>query len=54
MKHLDSDLKPLAEGQFPERGPHLLGEGFGARAKASSDGIKALKGVTKCFSRNGD
>ena len=35
--------KPLAEGQFPDRGPYLSGEGFGARAKATADSIKALR-----------
>ena len=56
MKHLNNDLKPLAEGQFPDRGPYLFGEGFGARAKATADSIKALKGVQaqKRFSGSGD
>jgi len=58
MKHLNSDLKPLAETHFPERGPHLFGESFGARAKAAADGIKALKGIQsmsmKRFSGSGD
>ena len=45
MKHLNNDLKLLAEGQLPDRGLYLFGEGFGARAKATADSIKALKGV---------
>ena len=24
MKHLNNDLKPLAEAQYPERGPYLF------------------------------
>ena len=56
MKHLNNDLKPLAEAQFPERGPYLFGEGFGARAKATADSIKALKDVQsqKRFSGSSD
>ena len=45
MKHLNSDLKPLAEGQFPDRGPDLFGKSFRKRAKATANGIKDLKGV---------
>jgi hypothetical protein len=26
VKHLNSDLKPLAESEFPDRGAHLFGE----------------------------
>ena len=44
-KHLNSDLKPLAEAPFPDRGPDLFGKSFGDRAKATADSIKALKGV---------
>lgn len=44
-KHLNSDLKPLAEGQFPDRGAHLFGDSFKARAKAAADSVKALKGI---------
>ena len=42
--------------QYPERGPFLFGEGFGTRAKATADSIKALKGVQsqKRFSGSGD
>ena len=50
MKHLNKDLKPLAEEQYPSRGPSLFGEGFAAKAKATADGIKALKGAQKSFS----
>ena len=45
MKHLNKDLKPLAEAQFPDRGAFLLGEDFGKRAKITADNISALKGV---------
>ena len=45
MKHLNNDLKPLAESDYPDRGPLLFGEGFAGRAKAAADGIKALKGA---------
>ena len=45
MKHLNKDLKPLAEAQFPDRGAFLLGEDFGKRAKTTADNISALKGV---------
>ena len=51
-----NDLKPLAEAQFPERRPYLFEERLGARAKATADNIKALKGVQsqKRFSGSGD
>ena len=29
MKHMNSDLMPLAEGPFPDRGPDLFGKSFG-------------------------
>ena len=45
MKYLNKDLKPLAEEQYPNRGPFLFGEGFASKAKAAADGIKALKGA---------
>lgn len=45
MKHLNSDLKPLAEGDYPDRGPLLFGQGFAGLDKAAADGIKALKGA---------
>ena len=55
MKHLNSDLKPLAEGQFPDRGAYLFGDSFGTRAKAAADSVKALKGIQprKRFLGNG-
>ena len=55
MKHLNSDLKPLAEGQFPDRGAYLFGDSFGARAKAAADSVKALNGIQprKRFLGNG-
>ena len=56
MKHINNDLKHLAEAQYPEMGSFLLGEGFGTRAKATADIIKALKGVQfqKRFSGSGN
>lgn len=45
MKHLNKDLRPLCDGKFPDRGPYLFGDGFGARAKSTADNIKALKGI---------
>lgn len=45
MKHLNKDLRPLCEGKFPDRGPHLFGDSFGSRAKETADNIKALKGL---------
>ena len=44
MKHLNKDLKPLAEGDFPHRGPLLFGESFASKAKSTEDNVKALKG----------
>ena len=35
MKHLNSDLKPLAKGPFHDRGPDLFEKSFGDRAKAT-------------------
>ena len=46
MKHMNKDLRPLCEGKFPKRGPHLFGEDFGSKAKKTADNIRALKGVT--------
>ena len=45
IKHLNRDLQPLAEGEFPDRGVYLFGEDFGKQAKSMSDNIKALQGV---------
>ena len=56
MKHMNKDLRPLCEGKFPKRGPHLFGEDFGFKAKKMADNIRALKGVSTgkdCFSRFG-
>ena len=44
MKHLNTDIKFLAETEFPDGGPYLFGEDFGKRAKAAADDIRALKG----------
>ena len=46
MKHMNKDLRPLCEGKFPKRGPHLFGEDFGSKAKKTADNIRALKGVS--------
>ena len=45
MKHLNTDIKFLAETEFPDGGPYLFGEDFGKRAKAAADDIRALKGI---------
>ena len=45
MKHLNRDLQPLAEGEFPDRGVYLFGEDSSKQTKSRSDNIKALKGV---------
>ena len=37
MKNLNNDLKPLADGDYPDRDPLLFGEGFAGRAKAAAD-----------------
>ena len=44
MKHLNADIKHLAEAEFPDRGPYLFGEVFG-RAKAAAEDVRALKGI---------
>ena len=44
MKHLNKDLKPLAEGDFPHHGPLLFGESFASKAKSTVDNVKALMG----------
>lgn len=46
MKHMNKDLRPLCEGKFPKRGPHLFGEDFGSKAKKTANNIRALKGVS--------
>ena len=45
MKHLNRDLRPLAEGEFPDTGANVFGEDFGKRAKTMADNIRALKGL---------
>ena len=45
MKHLNRDLRPLAESEFPSRGDKLFGDDFGQRAKSMADNVRALKGV---------
>ena len=56
MRHLNSDFKSLAEGEFPDRGPLLFGKD---KAKSTADNVKALKGfiprkTSKGFSGSGD
>ena len=43
MHQLNNDLKLLAEGQFPERGPDLFGKSVWDLAQAKDNSIKALK-----------
>ena len=45
MKHLNTDIKHLAEAEFPHRGPYLFGEDFGRRAKAAVEDVRALKDI---------
>ena len=45
MKHLNADIRHLAEAEFPDSGPYLFGEEFGKRAKATAEDIRALKGA---------
>ena len=33
MKHLNKDLKPMAEGEFPDRDAKLFGDDFGKKGK---------------------
>ena len=49
MKHSNKDLRPLYEGDVPNRGAYLFGVEFGARAKTVSDNFKALKGIKPSF-----
>ena len=41
MKHLNTDFQPLAKGNFPNRGPWLLGDDFGTKAKSTLGKRKA-------------
>ena len=57
MKHLNTDIKFLAETEFPDGGPYLFGKDFGKRAKTAADDIRALKGIQlkgNRFSGSGD
>ena len=45
MKHLNADIKHLAEAEFPDKGPYLFGEDFGRRTKAAAEDVRALKGI---------
>ena len=53
MRHLNSDLKSLAEGDFPNRGPLLFGKDFASKAKSTADNVKALKGFIPRKASNG-
>ena len=33
MKHMNKDLRPLCEGDFPKRGPHLFGRTLDPRQR---------------------
>ena len=59
LRHLNSDLKSLAEDEFSDRGPLLFGKDFASKAKSTADNVKALKGFIpkknlKGFSGSGD
>ena len=41
IKHLNTDIKFIAEVEFPDSGPYLFGEDFGKRAKAAADDVRA-------------
>ena len=45
MKHLNTDIKHLAEADVPDRGSYLFGEDFGKRAKTAAENVRALKGI---------
>ena len=45
MKHLNDDIKFLAETEFPQSGPYLFGDDFETKAKTAADNIQALKGI---------
>ena len=51
MKHLNTDIKFLAETEFPQSGPYLFGEDFGSKAKTAADNIRALKGIQSSKNR---
>ena len=44
MKHLNADIKYLAEAEFTDRGPYLLGDDCG-RAKAVAEDVRALNSI---------
>ena len=57
MKHLNTDIKYLAEEEFPDRGHYFFGEDFGKRAKTAAENVRAPKGIqTKSnrFSKSSD
>ena len=41
IKHLNKDLRPLADADFPNRGPQFFGDDFGKR----ENNVSALKGL---------
>ena len=54
MKHLNSDLKPLVEGNFSDQGPLLYRNGFASGAKSTADNVKDFKGFIPRKPRSGD
>ena len=49
IKHLNKELRPLCEADFPGRGPHLFGVKFAAIAKSTADCLKHVR-TTVIFS----
>ena len=45
MKHLNTDIKYLAEEEFPDRGQYHFGEDFRKKAKMAAENVRALKGI---------
>lgn len=45
LKHLNKDLKPLADADFPKKGPYLFGDDIGKQTKKMADNVSALKGL---------
>ena len=45
MSNMNEHVRPMAQGEFPDRGPALFGRDFANKAKAMADNIRALKAV---------
>lgn len=45
MANMNEHVCPMAQGEFPDRGPALFGRDFANKAKAMADNIRALKAV---------